>query len=114
MTEPDIFQQHQPTDHFGTPILSLRTHTHPHILAMGSNQSSPAPPPPTAANMAADLKSNTAGTPPAKPKPCCVCTDEKAKRDECMLFSNSSDPQAECKDLVTKYKDCMAGYGFKI
>lgn len=31
-----------------------------------------------------------------------------------MLFSNSANPQDECKDLVTKYKDCMAGYGFKI
>ncbi|KAF2636726.1 hypothetical protein P280DRAFT_522016 [Massarina eburnea CBS 473.64] len=74
---------------------------------MGSNQSSPTPPPAPAAL-------TTASGAPAKPKPCCVCTDEKAKRDECMLFSNSSNPQEECVDLVTKYKDCMAGYGFKI
>ncbi|KAA8616723.1 cox17 protein [Pyrenophora tritici-repentis] len=47
-------------------------------------------------------------------KPCCVCTDEKAKRDECMLFSTSNDAQKECADLVGQYKQCMAGYGFKI
>ena len=47
-------------------------------------------------------------------KPCCVCKDEKAQRDECMLFSRSDDPQEDCKSMVMKYKDCMAGYGFKI
>jgi cytochrome c oxidase assembly protein subunit 17 len=50
----------------------------------------------------------------SKPKPCCVCKDEKAKRDECMLFSNAKDPAADCKSLVDMYKTCMAGYGFKI
>ncbi|KAF2663081.1 hypothetical protein K491DRAFT_772930 [Lophiostoma macrostomum CBS 122681] len=82
---------------------------------MGSGQSTPAPAaalPPTAANMGADLK--TPSKDPAKPKPCCVCTDEKAERDKCMLFSDSDDAQKECSDLVLKYKDCMAGYGFKI
>ncbi|KAF1951850.1 hypothetical protein CC80DRAFT_597032 [Byssothecium circinans] len=74
---------------------------------MGSNQSAPTPPPAPVA-----LKTDSGA--PAKPKPCCVCTDEKAKRDECMLFSNSNNAQDECADLVTKYKDCMAGYGFKI
>lgn len=49
-----------------------------------------------------------------KLKPCCVCKDEKAQRDECMLFSKSDDPQEECKNMVVKYKECMAGYGFKI
>jgi cytochrome c oxidase assembly protein subunit 17 len=39
---------------------------------------------------------------------------QKAKRDECMLFSQSNDPQKECADLVSQYKTCMAGYGFKI
>ncbi|KAF2682453.1 hypothetical protein K458DRAFT_307547, partial [Lentithecium fluviatile CBS 122367] len=68
--------------------------------------------PPSAANMGADLK--TLSGAPAKPKPCCVCTDEKAKRDECMLFSKSNNAQEECADLVTKYKECMAGYGFTI
>ncbi|KAF9736341.1 hypothetical protein PMIN03_011878 [Paraphaeosphaeria minitans] len=78
---------------------------------MGSNQSTPAPPPPTAANLGADLKSPST---PGKPKPCCVCTDEKAKRDECMLFSDAKNPQEDCADLVTKYKICMKGYGFEI
>ncbi|KAF2432884.1 hypothetical protein EJ08DRAFT_584569, partial [Tothia fuscella] len=55
-----------------------------------------------------------AGEAPRKYKPCCVCTDEKAKRDECMLFSNTDNPQKECQDMVTRYKTCMAGYGFTI
>ncbi|KAI5300697.1 Cytochrome c oxidase copper chaperone [Ascosphaera atra] len=50
-----------------------------------------------------------------KPKPCCVCKDEKSARDDCMLFSKSDDPAGnECKSLVEKYKECMAGYGFKV
>jgi len=61
--------------------------------------------------MGADLKDTAA---PAKVKPCCVCLDQKAKRDECMLFSTSNDAQKECADLVGQYKQCMAGYGFKI
>ncbi|KAF2498445.1 hypothetical protein BU16DRAFT_558505 [Lophium mytilinum] len=107
---------------------------------MGSGQSTPAmPPPATAANMGADLK--TPGTEAAKPKvhisrlitsinrmaprivpeanriylqPCCVCKEEKNSRDECMLFSKSDNPQGECQDLVSKYRSCMAGYGFQI
>jgi len=47
-------------------------------------------------------------------QPCCVCTEQKAKRDECMLFSTSSDAQKECASLVDEYRQCMAGYGFKI
>ncbi|KAI4648771.1 uncharacterized protein J4E88_008944 [Alternaria novae-zelandiae] len=61
--------------------------------------------PPTAANMGSDLKDTAA---PAKVK------HQKAKRDECMLFSTSNDPQKECFTLVDDYKKCMAGYGFKI
>ncbi|KAF1811180.1 hypothetical protein P152DRAFT_474797 [Eremomyces bilateralis CBS 781.70] len=50
-----------------------------------------------------------------KVKPCCVCTDEKSARDECMLFSQSSDPgNRECKDLVSRYRICMAGFGFQV
>ncbi|KAM0705511.1 hypothetical protein Q7P35_006870 [Cladosporium inversicolor] len=49
-----------------------------------------------------------------KPKPCCVCKEEKAARDECMLFSTAKDPQAACGDLVTKYKSCMKGFGFDL
>ncbi|KAK8197435.1 cytochrome C oxidase copper chaperone-domain-containing protein [Phyllosticta capitalensis] len=63
-------------------------------------------------NLANDVK--PAGDAAAKPKPCCVCKDEKAARDECMLFSKSDNPQQECKDLVSKYKTCMAGFGFNI
>ena len=40
--------------------------------------------------------------------------DEKATRDECMLFSNAADPQAECASTVEKYRTCMRGFGFHI
>ncbi|KAF2214615.1 hypothetical protein CERZMDRAFT_95007 [Cercospora zeae-maydis SCOH1-5] len=63
-------------------------------------------------NAAADLKPK--GDSAAKVKPCCVCKDEKAARDECMLFSNAKDPQEACQDLVTKYRSCMSSYGFNI
>ncbi|KAK4044460.1 cysteine alpha-hairpin motif superfamily [Parachaetomium inaequale] len=49
-----------------------------------------------------------------KPKPCCVCKDEKAKRDECMLFSNAADPQKDCQSTIDLYRSCMAGFGFKV
>ncbi|KAL1297632.1 hypothetical protein AAFC00_006189 [Neodothiora populina] len=74
-------------------------------------------------NLAADLKpSMTVGnsspsspdTTAAKPKPCCVCKDEKAARDECMLFSNAADPQKDCVSLVDKYRSCMQGFGFSL
>lgn len=47
-------------------------------------------------------------------QPCCVCKDEKSKRDECMLFSNAKDPADDCKSFVNQYKSCMAGFGYKI
>ncbi|ATY59460.1 cytochrome c oxidase copper chaperone protein [Cordyceps militaris CM01] len=50
----------------------------------------------------------------SRPKPCCVCKDEKAKRDECMLFSNAKDPQADCQSFVQQYKSCMLGFGYKV
>ncbi|KAJ1331492.1 Cytochrome C oxidase copper chaperone (COX17) [Microdochium nivale] len=50
----------------------------------------------------------------SKPKPCCVCKDEKAQRDECMLFSTTADPTAECKSTIAQYKSCMAGFGFQV
>ncbi|PHH64536.1 hypothetical protein CDD81_4315 [Ophiocordyceps australis] len=52
--------------------------------------------------------------PASKPKPCCVCKDEKAKRDECMLYSTAQDPAQDCRSLVDQYKSCMLGYGYKI
>ncbi|KAM3084337.1 Cytochrome c oxidase copper chaperone [Clarireedia jacksonii] len=66
----------------------------------------------TSANMGADLK--PAGQASATVKPCCVCKDEKAARDECMLFSTASDPQVACASMVDKYKSCMAGFGFNL
>ncbi|KAI0555570.1 cytochrome C oxidase copper chaperone [Xylaria curta] len=50
----------------------------------------------------------------SKPKPCCVCKDEKARRDDCMLFSKSNDPTSDCKPIIDQYKTCMAGFGFQI
>ncbi|KXL47178.1 hypothetical protein M433DRAFT_477975 [Acidomyces richmondensis BFW] len=64
-------------------------------------------------NMVADLKPQGQEAAP-KVKPCCVCKDEKSARDECMLFSNATDPQEACKDLVGKYRSCMKSYGFDI
>ncbi|ROW10933.1 hypothetical protein VMCG_00912 [Cytospora schulzeri] len=50
----------------------------------------------------------------SKPKPCCVCKDEKAKRDECMLFSNAADPTKDCKSTIDQYRSCMKGFGFEV
>ncbi|KAI0539973.1 cytochrome C oxidase copper chaperone [Xylaria digitata] len=50
----------------------------------------------------------------SKPKPCCVCKNEKALRDDCMLFSKSADPTSDCKPIIDQYKTCMAGFGFQI
>ncbi|KAI1105493.1 cytochrome C oxidase copper chaperone-domain-containing protein [Jackrogersella minutella] len=50
----------------------------------------------------------------SKPKPCCVCKDEKSKRDECMLFSKASDPTRDCKSTIDQYRSCMAGFGFQV
>ncbi|KAI1775593.1 cytochrome C oxidase copper chaperone-domain-containing protein [Hypoxylon cercidicola] len=49
-----------------------------------------------------------------KPKPCCVCKNEKSKRDECMLFSKTNDPTGDCKTTIDQYRSCMAGFGFKV
>ncbi|KAJ2978413.1 hypothetical protein NUW58_g7509 [Xylaria curta] len=56
----------------------------------------------------------TANATVSKPKPCCVCKDEKARRDDCMLFSKSTDPTSDCKPIIDQYKSCMAGFGFQI
>ncbi|KAL2019822.1 hypothetical protein VTK56DRAFT_9173 [Thermocarpiscus australiensis] len=50
----------------------------------------------------------------SKPKPCCVCKEEKARRDDCMLFSTAADPQKDCQSTIEQYKSCMAGFGFKV
>jgi len=66
----------------------------------------------TGANMGQDLKAE--GEACVKVKPCCVCKEEKASRDECMLFSNAKDPQKDCASTVDKYKSCMASFGFSL
>ncbi|ORY83630.1 putative copper chaperone for respiratory chain complex IV [Protomyces lactucae-debilis] len=47
-----------------------------------------------------------------RPKPCCICLDEKRVRDECMF--NSEDGMVQCKDLIQKHRECMAGFGYKV
>lgn len=47
-----------------------------------------------------------------KPKPCCVCKDEKEQRDQCLLFY--SQDSGKCEDFINRYKECMKGYGFTI
>ncbi|CDO54359.1 similar to Saccharomyces cerevisiae YLL009C COX17 Copper metallochaperone that transfers copper to Sco1p and Cox11p for eventual delivery to cytochrome c oxidase [Geotrichum candidum] len=49
---------------------------------------------------------------PVKVKPCCVCTDEKSLRDECLLFNGQE--SGKCNELIEKYKVCMKGYGFNV
>lgn len=48
----------------------------------------------------------------SKPKPCCVCLDQKEARDKCLLLKGDNSP--DCAELVAAYKKCMAGYGFTI
>ncbi|KAL1840170.1 hypothetical protein VTJ49DRAFT_744 [Mycothermus thermophilus] len=50
----------------------------------------------------------------SKPKPCCVCKEEKSQRDECLLFSNAADPEKDCQSTIERYRSCMAGFGFKV
>ncbi|KFY61281.1 hypothetical protein V496_05086 [Pseudogymnoascus sp. VKM F-4515 (FW-2607)] len=64
------------------------------------------------AAVTAPLKSES--KPASGPKPCCVCKEEKAIRDECMLFSKSDDAQKDCASTIDKYKSCMAGFGFTL
>jgi len=66
----------------------------------------------TGPNMGQDVKEE--GQAVANVRPCCVCKDEKASRDECMLFSNAKDPQKDCAFIINKYKSCMAGFGFQL
>ncbi|KAJ4397080.1 Cytochrome c oxidase copper chaperone [Gnomoniopsis smithogilvyi] len=75
---------------------------------MGSQVSTPMPAAPAMAQPVAPT--NTA----EKPKPCCVCKDEKSKRDECMLFSNAADPAKDCQSTIDQYRNCMKGFGFEV
>ncbi|CCH60409.1 hypothetical protein TBLA_0C06130 [Henningerozyma blattae CBS 6284] len=47
-----------------------------------------------------------------KPKPCCVCTEQKEERDQCILFNGQE--STKCTEFINKYKECMKGYGFEI
>ncbi|KAK2038366.1 hypothetical protein LZ31DRAFT_478946, partial [Colletotrichum somersetense] len=47
-------------------------------------------------------------------QPCCVCKEEKAKRDECMLFSNAADPAKDCLSTIDQYRACMKRFGFTV
>jgi cytochrome c oxidase assembly protein subunit 17 len=49
---------------------------------------------------------------PSKPKPCCVCKEEKQTRDECILINGQDGGQ--CDSLIDQYKTCMKGFGFTI
>ncbi|ODQ64716.1 hypothetical protein NADFUDRAFT_52341 [Nadsonia fulvescens var. elongata DSM 6958] len=64
------------------------------------------------ADTAAQTCPNPKAADPAKPKPCCVCLDEKASRDECLLLWGQD--SGKCDDMITKYKSCMKGFGFSI
>ncbi|KAH8591957.1 cysteine alpha-hairpin motif superfamily [Bisporella sp. PMI_857] len=66
----------------------------------------------SSANIGADTQTATQATPAVKP--CCVCKEEKANRDQCMLFSNAKDPQKDCASIIDKYKSCMKGFGFDL
>lgn len=61
-------------------------------------------------------QSLASGKKEARPKPCCVCKDEKAARDECLLFNdvNQETGILKCKELIDKYKTCMKSYGFDV
>jgi len=86
-----------------------------HLLIADTQQPKPTPfvkMPATAVNLDSSFKPAT--EPAAAPKPCCVCKDEKAQRDECMLFSTAADPQKDCASTVDQYKSCMASFGFKL
>jgi cytochrome c oxidase assembly protein subunit 17 len=89
-----------------TPIPTLRQSTNLQSLCTANASSQ-------INNLAASNKPpGDEGAP--KVKPCCVCKEEKAARDECMLFSTAKDPQAACADMVTKYRSCMKGFGFDL
>ncbi len=61
-----------------------------------------------------------------RPKPCCICLDEKKVRDECMF--EHEDGMTKCKDLIEAHRKyvfsshfvswltdrCMAGFGYHV
>lgn len=79
---------------------------------MNTGRTADVPPSLTAAT--AQAQAPPAAQTTDKPKPCCVCKDEKAARDDCMLFSKAADPMKDCQGTIDLYKSCMLGFGFKI
>ncbi|KAF7846097.1 hypothetical protein BT93_L5262 [Corymbia citriodora subsp. variegata] len=75
---------------------------------------SPQSQPNTPVNAAQDLRTPGSSDSKERPKPCCVCKDEKSERDKCMLYSQGEDPQEDCKGMVQRYRECMKGYGFNV
>ncbi|RKF55555.1 Cytochrome c oxidase copper chaperone [Golovinomyces cichoracearum] len=65
-------------------------------------------------NTDTDKSTKSSVASPVKVKPCCVCKDEKAFRDNCMLFSSSTEAQKDCAESIENYRKCMASYGFKL
>jgi cytochrome c oxidase assembly protein subunit 17 len=100
-------------------LASPSTH-HPPIHHPFSIATQLTPGPPLTANASSQINNLASSNKPPgdegapKVKPCCVCKEEKAARDECMLFSTAKDPQAACADMVTKYRACMKGFGFDL
>ncbi|KAL2219294.1 putative cytochrome c oxidase copper chaperone Cox17 [Thermoascus aurantiacus ATCC 26904] len=75
------------------------------------SSSAPAQPAPAATTTTNTQSSEGAN----KPKPCCVCKDEKKARDDCMLYSKAENPaETDCRSVVEQYRSCMASYGFKV
>ncbi|KAK9447855.1 cytochrome C oxidase copper chaperone-domain-containing protein [Limtongia smithiae] len=54
----------------------------------------------------------TESAPASRPKPCCVCLDEKMLRDECMLMNE--DGKTACADTIAGYRACMKTFGFTV
>jgi len=101
-----------PTDELPLFTVPLPSHSNSQNLLQTSNQA-----PPTMSNVSTVQTSlppeNVAVKPTGSgPKPCCVCKDQKAARDECYL--RTDDAEVKCLDKVAEYKACMAGYGFKV
>lgn len=43
-------------------------------------------------------------------RPCCVCLQTKAKRDECVIHMG----EEKCFDLIEAHKQCMRDLGFNV
>lgn len=43
-------------------------------------------------------------------KPCCVCLETKAERDDCVIHKG----EENCGDFIEAHKQCMRDLGFNI